>query len=105
LQHDVELSNSALKQASWKIAGRLSDERLLEVIFAPLRGVAFPAPTTIAVAVAVMMIAAAGGLFGQTLVLRHRIMFEDLALEDPDLDAASPIGGVRGGDAIVDIGA
>ena len=39
------------------------------------------------------------------LVLRHRIVLEDLALEDPDLDAARAVGGVRGGDAVVDVGA
>src|ERR1700733_8119014 len=48
-----------------------------------------------------------GGMvgLGQALVLGHGIVLEDLALEDPDLDAASAIGGVRGGDAIVDVGA
>src|SRR5471030_1902101 len=43
--------------------------------------------------------------FGELLVLRHRIVFEDFALEDPDLDAAGAIRGERGGDAVVDIGA
>src|SRR4029077_10761837 len=42
---------------------------------------------------------------GHPLVLRHRIMLEDLALEDPDLDAAGAEGGERGGDAVVDVGA
>src|SRR4029077_18766983 len=42
---------------------------------------------------------------GHLLVLRHRIVLEDLALEDPDLDAAGAEGGERGGDAVVDIGA
>src|SRR3984885_263162 len=48
-----------------------------------------------------------GGMigFGQALVLGHGIVLEDLALEDPDLDAAGAIGGVCGGDAIVDVGA
>src|SRR3984885_3672513 len=48
-----------------------------------------------------------GGMvgLGQALVLGHGIVFEDLALEDPNLDAASAIGGVRRGDAIVDVGA
>src|ERR1700690_1889051 len=43
--------------------------------------------------------------FGELLVLRHRIVFEDFALEDPDLDAAGAISGERGGDAVVDVGA
>ena len=38
------------------------------------------------------------------LVLRHRIMLEDLTLEDPDLDAAGPVSRVGGRDAVVDIG-
>src|SRR5271156_4963879 len=42
---------------------------------------------------------------GQALVLGHRIVLQDLTLEDPDLDAAGAIGGVRGGDAVVDVGA
>src|ERR1700733_389274 len=48
-----------------------------------------------------------GGMIGfsQALVLSHGIVLEDLALEDPDLDAAGAIGGVRGGDAIIDVGA
>src|SRR6202789_1701882 len=48
-----------------------------------------------------------GGMvgLGQALVLRHGVVLEDLALEDPNLDAASAIGGVRGGDAIIDVGA
>src|SRR3984885_13772226 len=48
-----------------------------------------------------------GGMvgLGQALVLGHGIVLEDLALEDPNLDAASAIGGVRGGDAIIDVGA
>ena len=32
-------------------------------------------------------------------------MLHDLALEDPDLDAAGAIGGESGGDAIIDVGA
>src|SRR3954467_10769986 len=43
--------------------------------------------------------------FGHLLVLRHRIVFEDLALEDPDLHAAGAVGGERSRDAEVDIGA
>ena len=39
------------------------------------------------------------------LVLRHRIVLEDLALEDPDLDAAGAIGGMGGRDAVIDVGA
>src|ERR1700727_1227891 len=48
-----------------------------------------------------------GGMigFGKALILRHRIVLENFALEDPNLDAASAIGGVRGGDAIIDVGA
>src|SRR5260370_10651270 len=48
----------------------------------------------------------AGGLsFVQPLVLRHRVMSEDLALEDPDLDAAHAIGGFGGAVAEIDVGA
>ncbi len=43
--------------------------------------------------------------FGGALVLRHRVVLEDLALEDPHFDAAGPIGRVGGGDAIVNVGA
>src|SRR4051812_31984136 len=43
--------------------------------------------------------------FGHLLVLGHRIVLKDLALEDPDLDAAGAECGERGCDAIVDIGA
>src|ERR1700690_2881471 len=42
---------------------------------------------------------------GGALVLRHRIVLEDLALEDPHLDAARAVSGMRGGDAVVDVGA
>src|SRR5687767_15508355 len=42
---------------------------------------------------------------GEALILRHGIVLHDLALEDPDLDAAGAVGGERGGDAIVDVGA
>src|SRR6202166_3290481 len=42
---------------------------------------------------------------GHLLVLCHRIVLEDFALEDPDLDAAGAEGGERGGNAVVDIGA
>src|SRR5215472_9621566 len=41
----------------------------------------------------------------QLLVLRHRIVLEDLALEDPHLDAAGAVGRERGRDAVVDVGA
>src|ERR1700677_2131598 len=44
-------------------------------------------------------------LLGHLLVLRHRIVLEDLALEDPDLDAAGAIGGMRRRRAVIDIGA
>src|SRR3954469_20739002 len=43
--------------------------------------------------------------FGHPLVLRHRVMLEDLALEDPDLDAAGAERRERGGHAVIDIGA
>ena len=39
------------------------------------------------------------------LVRGHRVVLEDLALEDPHLDAAGAVGGVRGGVAVVDVGA
>src|SRR4030081_3237917 len=42
---------------------------------------------------------------GHFLVLGHRIVLEDFAFEDPDLDAAGAERGERGRDAIVDIGA
>src|SRR5271155_4672596 len=42
---------------------------------------------------------------GLALVLRHRIVLEDLALEDPDLDPAGAVSGMRGGHAIIDLGA
>src|SRR5579872_1196527 len=42
---------------------------------------------------------------GLPLVLGHGVVLEDLAFEDPDLDAARAVGGVRGRDAIIDIGA
>src|SRR5262245_32763866 len=47
----------------------------------------------------------AGIAFCHLLVLRHRVVLHDLALEDPDLDAAGAVGGERGGDAVVDVGA
>src|SRR5262249_45116155 len=47
----------------------------------------------------------AGVGLGQLLVLRHRVVLEDLALEDPHLDAAGAVGRERGGDAVVDVGA
>src|SRR5215469_16073162 len=42
---------------------------------------------------------------GGALVLRHRIVLQDLALEDPDLDAASAVSGLRGAVAEIDVGA
>src|SRR5256885_436625 len=42
---------------------------------------------------------------GHLLVLRHRIVLEDFALEDPDLDTAGAEGGERGGNAVIDVGA
>src|SRR6516165_4786786 len=44
-----------------------------------------------------------GLALGHPLVLRHRIVLEDLALEDPHLDAAGAVGGERGGIAVVDV--
>jgi ApbE superfamily uncharacterized protein (UPF0280 family) len=38
-----------------------------------------------------MMVSAAAGLLGETLVLRHRIVLEDFVLENPDLNAASAV--------------
>src|SRR6266550_3943559 len=43
--------------------------------------------------------------FGHLLVLRHRIVLEDFALEDPDLDAAGAERGERRRHAVIDIGA
>src|ERR1700754_1301336 len=43
--------------------------------------------------------------FGETLILRHGVVLHDLALEDPDLDAAGAVGGERGRDAEIDVGA
>src|SRR5262249_1151172 len=48
---------------------------------------------------------AAGIAFRHLLVLRHRIVLHDLALEDPDLHAAGAVGGERGGGAVIDVGA
>src|ERR1700754_4122958 len=42
---------------------------------------------------------------GHLLVLGHRIVLQDFALEDPDLDAAGAECGERGGNAVVDVGA
>src|SRR5262249_47454370 len=42
---------------------------------------------------------------GHLLVLGHRIVLEDLALEDPDLDAAGAEGRERGRNAVIDVGA
>src|SRR6476620_4582192 len=41
--------------------------------------------------------------FGHSLVLGHRIVLEDLTLEDPDLDAAGAEGRERGRNAVVDV--
>src|ERR1700724_2825631 len=43
--------------------------------------------------------------FGHLLVLGHRVVLKDFALEDPDLDAAGAERGERGRHAVVDIGA
>src|ERR1700704_3254682 len=42
---------------------------------------------------------------GHLLVLGHRSVLEDFALEDPDLDATGAERGERGRDAVIDIGA
>src|SRR5258707_8704306 len=42
---------------------------------------------------------------GHLLVLRHRIVLEDFAVEDPDLDATGAECGERGRDPVIDIGA
>src|SRR5882762_10212129 len=43
--------------------------------------------------------------FGHLLVLGHRIVLKDFALEDPDLDAAGSERGERGGNTVIDVGA
>src|SRR6185437_7337877 len=49
---------------------------------------------------------AAGRLrLGGALVLRHRVVRQDFALEDPDLDAAGAVGGVGAAVAEIDVGA
>src|SRR4029079_13371365 len=47
---------------------------------------------------------AAALAFGELLVLRHRVVLENFALEDPDLHTAGAIGRERGGHAVVDVG-
>src|SRR5690242_10692732 len=42
---------------------------------------------------------------GHLLVLGHRVVLHDLALEDPDFDSAGAVGGEGGRDAEVDVGA
>src|ERR1700734_3526061 len=46
-----------------------------------------------------------GLALGHLLVLRHGVVLHDLALEDPDLDAAGAVGRERGGNAVIDVGA
>src|SRR5207248_1707552 len=48
---------------------------------------------------------AAGLLFLGALVLRHRVVGQDLALEHPHLDAAGAVGGLGGRLAEIDVGA
>src|ERR1700688_1375048 len=43
--------------------------------------------------------------FGHLLVLGHRVVLKDFALEDPDLDAAGAERGERGRHPVIDIGA
>src|SRR5437016_9573795 len=42
--------------------------------------------------------------FRAALVLRHRIVFEDLTLENPHLDAVGAVGGHGGRGPVIDIG-
>src|SRR5262245_27437601 len=46
-----------------------------------------------------------GIALGHPLVLRHRVVLHDLAFEDPHLHAAGAVGGERGGDPVIDVGA
>src|SRR6185437_7702981 len=56
--------------------------------------------------VAVPTITTVGRLaLGHFLVLRHRVVSEDLALEHPHLDAAGAIGGLGRAGAEIDVGA
>src|SRR5258707_3378348 len=56
-------------------------------------------------AAAVMPALVPGGLgFGEALILRHRVVRQDLALEHPHLDAAGAVGGLGRGLAVIDIG-
>src|SRR5260370_17550294 len=41
--------------------------------------------------------------FSHLLVLRHRIVLQNLALEDPHLDAAGAVGGEGGGNSVIDV--
>src|SRR3972149_3320884 len=43
--------------------------------------------------------------FGHLLVLRHGVVLHDLALEDPDLDAAGAVSREGGCDAVIHVGA
>ena len=52
-----------------------------------------------------LLSARAGCCFGGALVLRHRVVRQDLALEHPDLDAAGAVGGLGRAVAEIDIGA
>src|SRR3981189_2419038 len=57
-------------------------------------------------AAAVMPALVPGGLgFGEALILRHRVVRQDLALEHPHLDAAGAVSGLRRGLAVIDVGA
>src|SRR5947209_7029150 len=56
-----------------------------------------------AVAVAIAVTAAGRLPLGELLVLRHRVVREDLALEHPYLDAAGAVGGFRRRGAVIDI--
>src|SRR5207237_7118827 len=58
----------------------------------------------VAVAAAAAVVASRLG-FGEALILGHRVVRQDLALEHPHLDAAGAVGGLRRGLAVIDIGA
>src|SRR6185437_866765 len=78
-----------------------------------LSGRVAPTPAT---AVAIATIAALAAFAARAMrglvvglvhfpILRHRVVLKDFALEYPNLDAASAVSGVRGGDAVIDVGA
>jgi hypothetical protein len=50
------------------------------------------AATAWAASVVIAAATRTGALFVHALILRHRVVLKDFALEDPDLDAAGAIG-------------